>query len=119
MWLWISIIFPFSEQLEDLEEKRDDVKIEEDRTHDVVVHRDALVSASENQLGVTYQVDAVYDCEEGSDSSHNQTALKPENVNETDGKHDPAQRVADTWIFLKIPLIDSFNFVRSLLVVAA
>jgi len=54
------------------------------------------VSASENQLGVTYQVDAVYDCEEGSDSSHNQTALKPENVNETDGKHDPAQRVADT-----------------------
>ena len=92
-----SIIFLLSQNLEDLQEERNYVHVENRCSQNVVVHLQLLVSSSHYQLSVHQQVNAV-NYGEQSCYSHGQDAASDENhVDQTDWENNPEEAVQSSF----------------------
>ena len=65
---WTSIFFAVSKELEYFQEKPDDVDVEDNGSHNVVVEGQLFLLASQNQLSIHKNVNAV---DAGNRESHN------------------------------------------------
>jgi hypothetical protein len=65
-----SIVFFLSQNLEDFEEKTDDICVKNDGSEDKVIQSQLLIFASNNQLSINNDVDAVDRSEKDSNSHH-------------------------------------------------